>query len=223
MRPRPQLSDDVAAYVRELIVSGQVKPGEFLRTEPIAQALGISNTPVREGLLHLQGEGFVHQVPRRGFAVSAFTAQDVRDLFWVQATLAAQLASRAAALITTEELDELEALNSERIAAGRSGDSNRMVKSGHDVHRGINLAARSPRLTIVLDQISRRLPSSFYADVEGHDEIDSAHDALVKALRAGDADEAGRLMHEHIMSGVDDLIDRLGEQGIFSTDEAAQP
>lgn len=222
MRPRPQLSDDVAAYVRELIVSGQVKPGEFLRTEPIAQALGISNTPVREGLLHLQGEGFVNQVPRRGFAVAEFTAQDVRDLFWVQATLGSQLASRAATLITVEELDELDALNSDRIAAGRAGQTDRMIKCGHDIHRGINLAARSPRLTIVLDQISRRLPSSFYAEVEGHDEINTAHAALVNALRAGDAEKAGRLMQEHIMSGVDELVERLAEQGIFSSDDEAK-
>ena len=56
---RRQLSEDVATYVRELILSSQVHPGDFLRTEPIAEAVGISNTPVREGLLLLRGEGLI--------------------------------------------------------------------------------------------------------------------------------------------------------------------
>ena len=54
LAPRPQLSDDVAAYVRDLIVSGQVRAGEFLRLESLADQLGTSVTPVREALLSLR-------------------------------------------------------------------------------------------------------------------------------------------------------------------------
>jgi DNA-binding GntR family transcriptional regulator len=46
--------------------------------ERIAEAVGVSNTPVREGLLSLRSEGFVELVPRRGFVVAEFTRQDVR-------------------------------------------------------------------------------------------------------------------------------------------------
>ena len=92
---RQQLPEEVAAYVREMIVSGAVRPGDFLRMEPIAEAVGVSNTPVREGLLLLRSEGFVKLVPRRGFMVASFGAQDVRDIFWVQAQLAGELAARS--------------------------------------------------------------------------------------------------------------------------------
>jgi DNA-binding GntR family transcriptional regulator len=51
---RQQLPEEVAGYVRELIISGAVRPGEFLRMERIAEAVGVSNTPVREGLLVLR-------------------------------------------------------------------------------------------------------------------------------------------------------------------------
>jgi DNA-binding GntR family transcriptional regulator len=70
---RTQLPEEVASYVRELIISGAVSPGEYLRMEPIAEAVGVSNTPVREGLLALAGEGFVRLVPRRGFVVAQFS------------------------------------------------------------------------------------------------------------------------------------------------------
>ena len=56
---RQQLPEEVAAYVRELIISGDAVPGEFLRMDRVADAVGVSNTPVREGLLVLRSEGFV--------------------------------------------------------------------------------------------------------------------------------------------------------------------
>ena len=105
---RQQLPEEVAGYVRELIITGAVRPGEFLRMERIAEAVGVSNTPVREGLLILRSEGLVELVPRRGFVVSPFSPQDVRDLFWAQAQLASELAVRAAGKITPEHLAERE-------------------------------------------------------------------------------------------------------------------
>src|SRR6476646_1292784 len=90
---RTQLPEEVAAYVRDLITSGQVRPGEFLRIERIAEAVGVSQTPVREGLLSLKSEGLVNLLPRRGFIVAPFTPQDIYDLYWVQAQLAGELAA----------------------------------------------------------------------------------------------------------------------------------
>ena len=47
---RNQLSQDVASYVRELIISGQAREGDYLRIDSIARAMDVSSTPVREGL-----------------------------------------------------------------------------------------------------------------------------------------------------------------------------
>ncbi|MYX42613.1 GntR family transcriptional regulator, partial [Streptomyces sp. SID89] len=105
---RKPIPDEVASYVRELIISGEVRAGEFLRIDLIAAAIGVSNTPVREGLLTLRSEGFVQLVPRRGFVVVPFTREDLHDLFWTQAQLAGELAARAAVRITAEAVAELE-------------------------------------------------------------------------------------------------------------------
>ena len=51
------------------------------------------HNPVREGLLLLQSEAYVRLIPRRGFVVNSFSRQDLFDLFWAQATLAAELCS----------------------------------------------------------------------------------------------------------------------------------
>ncbi|GAB19627.1 putative GntR family transcriptional regulator [Gordonia effusa NBRC 100432] len=218
---RAQLSEDVAAYVRELIISGQVRPGDFLRTEPIASAVGVSNTPVREGLLLLSGEGFVELVPRRGFVVADFSPQDVHDLFWAQAALGAELASRAARNITDEQLTQLTELYARHLAAMEvDASSDAAISLGHEFHRTINLAGNSRRLAQMLGMIVKQLPNRFYNDIEGHvEDICDAHPKILAALREHDAPRAGELMRDHIMSGAQEVIAMLRKQGIW--DESA--
>ncbi len=218
--PKQQLSEDVAGYVRELIISGRVKPGDFLRTEPIAEAVGVSNTPVREGLLLLSGEGFVELVPRRGFVVAAFSRQDVRDIFWAQADLAAELCGRAAKQISAAQLDHLEEVMLKHQEAVRSkADSDTIVSLGHEFHRTINLAANSRRLALMLRSIVKQLPNRFYNEIEGHsDDTMHAHPEILDAMRNRRSKAAANLMRDHIMSGADELVAMLEKQGVWADD-----
>src|ERR1700741_2798519 len=139
--PRPQLTDEVASYVRELIMSGKLRPGDFIRQERIADELELSATPVREGLLSLRGEGFVELKPRRGFVVAPLSASDVRDLFTAQALLAGELGSRATARMTPDELRELDQVHRALRKAAAAGDGGAVESLNHDFHRRINLIA----------------------------------------------------------------------------------
>ena len=85
----PQLPDRIALVLRDRILSGELRPGTFLRMDRIAADLGVSHTPVREALQSLRAEDMVHAVPRRGFVVAELTRDDVADLFEVQADLTA--------------------------------------------------------------------------------------------------------------------------------------
>ena len=220
---RRQLSQEVATYVRELIISGRVRKGNFLRIESISKAMDISSTPVREGLLLLQLEGFVKLSPRRGFMVVGFSRQDVRDIFWAQATLAGELAARAAKVITEDECAEIKDLIEVHKEAIAAGDEPRYTRLGHRFHRAINLAAKSPRLAIMLGTMTKQLPNSFYGKMEGQlmGALDY-HPRIFDAIVAGNAKTARALMSEHIISGGDILVAHLEEQGIWGG-EADEP
>src|SRR2546422_1003172 len=88
---RQQLSDEVADHVREMIMSGRLRSGEFIRQERIAEELDLSATPVPEGLLSPRGGGFVSLLPRRGFVVAPLAKSDGRDLSTAQALRAAAI------------------------------------------------------------------------------------------------------------------------------------
>lgn len=216
------LPEEVAAYVRELILSGEVRPGEFLRLEPIAEAVGVSNTPVREGLLALRSEGFVKLVPRRGFMVESFTAEDVHDIFWAQAKLAGELAARAAKRITPEELAILESILADYDKAVTAGDDERIGDLGHAFHRQINKAADSNRLALILSSIVQHLPNRFYATLEGHVEgTREDHRKIIDALRARNARKVRTLIEAHILESTDHLVDLLRRRGLWVDEESA--
>lgn len=215
---RQQLPEEVASYVRELIISGEVRPGEFLRMERIAEAVGVSNTPVREGLLALRSEGFVQLVPRRGFVVAPFTRQDVRDLFWAQAQLARELAARAAKKITPEQIARLDANVEQFEKAAQKGDDEQIADLGHAFHREINLAADSHRLALLLGSVVRHLPNRFYASIEAQVAATrDEHPLLLDALRRHDARKARSLMEQHILGSADHLIEILEQRGLWGS------
>lgn len=213
LRNRPQLSDEAASYVRELIMSGRVPEGAYLRLDKLASELGMSATPIREGLVALRGEGFVRLEPRRGFVVQPLTRQDVEDLYLVQATLAGELAARAATRIDAPRLAEVEQLQAALEEAQRTGDAERVETLNHQFHREINLAAGSPKLAWFLGSAARYAPRRFYPTIHGWPEASvEDHHAVIEALRKKDEAAAGRAMREHIQHAGQLLVAHLSER-----------
>jgi len=216
-----QLSGSVASFLREKIISGQLKPGDFLRIDSIATELRISTTPVREGLLLLQSESFVRLLPRRGFVVNSFNKEDLRDIFWAQAIVGAELAARATAKMSAEELEQLRELDAQHEEAFQAGDENH-VHLGYEFHRFINLVARSPRLALLMGNLTKQLPIRFYAEIEGQvaDTL-KYHPIILDAMRMKDSEAVRSLMFRHIMSGAEKLIDSLERSGVWESEEQA--
>ena len=217
-----QLSASVASHLREQIVSGRLKTGEFLRIDAIASELGVSTTPVREGLLLLQSESFVRLLPRRGFVVNSFSQGDLRDIFWAQAVIAAELASRAAQKMGKEGVAHLQHLITEHKAAYKARNDEQVARLGHEFHRAINLAAESPRLALLLGSLTKQLPNRFYASIEGQlEETFEYHPIILDAIRMKDSDAVRSLMYRHIMGGGDHLVDSLERSGAWGEPPAS--
>lgn len=217
-----QLSEKVAMHLRELIVSGQIKQGTFLRIENIASTLGISPTPVREGLLLLRSESLVRMIPRRGFMVNSFTKQDVFDLFWAQATIGGELAARAATVMSDAEIEQLMQLHANYEKAIKGGDERLTGRTGHEFHRAINLAAQSHRLANLLGSLTRQLPNRFYANIEGN--LTTAvefHTIILGAIKVRDPDAARSLMFRHINEAGQRLVEMLDRRGLWGMENSS--
>lgn len=219
---RPQLSDDVARYVRRRIFNGAYAAGEYLRLDQLAVELGISVTPVREALLNLRAEGLLVQQPRRGFMVLPVTARDIADVANVQAFIGGELAARAAENISDEQLAALRAIQDDLERAYEQDDLERTVRLNHEFHRTINVAADSPKLTQFMSGITRYAPESVFPTLAGWPRQSMKdHRRVIAAFEKRDANRARMAMAEHFTIGVAPLTDHLIERGVIADGESA--
>jgi len=213
---RAQLSDEVAGHLRAAIMSGTLRPGTFIRLDETAAELGVSITPVREALLKLRGEGMVQLEPHRGHVVLPLTRQDIQDIFWLQATIARELAAAATDHITDGEIDELDRINKALEAAVGGGDADAIAGIEFAFHRVFNQASGRIKLAWFLLNAARYMPVLVYAgDPEWAVAAVDNHRQLIAALRRRDA--AAVIEHTvwQFTDGAQRLTEMLKRAGIF--------
>jgi DNA-binding GntR family transcriptional regulator len=213
---REQLSDEVAAHLRAEIMTGALRPGTFIRLDETAAALGVSITPVREALRTLRGEGMVQLEPHRGHVVVPMTRTDVQDIFWLQATIARELAATTVARITDAQIDELERLNGELEVAIEHRDPDEISAAEFAFHRAFNHASGRIKLAWFLLHVARYLPALVYSTDPswGHEAVHS-HRALIAALRRRDVRRVVELNGAQFTDGARRLMARLEEIGMW--------
>lgn len=216
LRRRPQLSDDVAVHVRNLIMSGGVRPGDFIRLDETAAELGVSVTPVREALLTLRGEGLVELVPHRGYVVAPLSREDIHDLFWLQGQIAEELAIRATKAVTPEALEELARINERLRSAVADSDAARIEDLEFKFHRVLNHLANASKLSWFLLSATRYTPAHFYSsDPEWGQSAVESHIRLIAAMAEKKADVVGAENKAHFIDGAHRLVAHLDEIGIW--------
>jgi DNA-binding GntR family transcriptional regulator len=214
---RPQLSEDVARFVRKRIFDGTYAAGEYVRLDQLAAELGISVTPVREALFELRAEGLLAQQPRRGFVVLPVTRRDLTDVANVQAHVGGELAARAAVNIDEDQLRDLKAIQVQLEEAYARGDDERAVRLNHEFYRAINIAADSLKLAQLMSQITRYAPESVFPAIAGWPEQSvQDHRRVLAALEKRDGTLARKAMSEHLAAGAVPLIDHLIQRGVVA-------
>jgi DNA-binding GntR family transcriptional regulator len=213
---RAQLSDEVAGRLRAAIMSGTLRPGTFIRLDETAAELGVSVTPVREALLKLRGEGMVQLEPHRGHVVLPLTRQDIQDIFWLQATIAKELAAAATDHITDGEIDELDRINNALEAAVGSSAADTIAGIEFAFHRAFNQASGRTKLAWFLLNAARYMPVLVYAaDPEwGVAAVDN-HRQLIAALRRRDAPAVIEQTVWQFTDAAQRLTGMLDRTGIF--------
>ncbi|BBY81011.1 GntR family transcriptional regulator [Mycolicibacterium pulveris] len=213
---REQLSDEVASRLRADIMTGILRPGTYIRLDETAAALGVSITPVREALRTLRGEGMVQLEPHRGHVVVPLTRTDVEDIFWLQGTIARELAATATERITDAEINELAELNEALAAAIERGDPEAIAAAEFAFHRAFNLSTGRIKLAWFLLHVARYLPGRIYAgDPHWGAAALTRHRELIAALRRRDAAAVIGLTGAEFTDGAQRLIARLDEAGLW--------
>ncbi len=210
------LVDEIAAKIRERIMSGDIPIGAQLRQAELASDFGVSRTPVREALRQLQTGGLIDVVPNRGAVVRVPAPWEVRQAYEVRAELESLAAARAVSRISRADIERLRAANQamyDRSTAESDAGTDRAMGSRREndiFHTTITEAADNARLARVIDEINETFPRNVSAQLlvgddrhrtENHNE----HLRIIEALEAGDEDAARQAMREHVLNAGEHL------------------
>jgi len=199
--------------LRELILSGELRPGDRISELSVVERLGISRTPIRMALVRLEEEGFLEAIPSGGFAVKAFSERDIHDAIEMRGTLegfAARLAAergvRSAVMLELKDrlaqLDELvgrPTLSVDDFSqyVGLNGQFHSLLIDAADspvlarqIDRALNLPFASPSGFVMVQAV---LPEARKILTIAQDH----HHCVVRAIEEREGARAEALMREH--------------------------
>lgn len=201
LRGRPSASDEAYRQIREMIVTGHLRPGQFINEKDLTDHLGIGRTPVREAIQRLAAQRVVEVFPRRGVTVAKLGLDDIQAIFEARETIEERTAQLAAQRRTDDEAQQLKALAEQIRTASRSGDSNAFLDADQRLHHSIAAFARNSILADIADHLlmlsdwiwhrhfllNSASPSDYFV-----------HDAIIDAIVNRDPDAARLAMREHV-------------------------
>ncbi len=200
----PSAVERVYAHVAEAIITGAVGASSLLTEGEVAEALGISRTPVREAFLALEAHGLLTLFPKKGAVVTAQGDAETAELLQVRVMLettavALQCARRGADHAVD---DDLAALILTQEEAARAGDLLAFARADHRFHARVVDESRNrviddfytqlgPRLKRLLHRVATRDPGSLERFI-------TEHRALAGYLSAGDAPGYEAALRQHV-------------------------
>jgi len=187
---RDSLRSQVGGVLRDAILSGQFKPGTVLNEKELAERLGVSKTPIREGLSLLEHDGLVQTIPRRGYIVTPITVQHIHDLFDLRIILESAAVERTALLITDDQVQALNTLVPDVMPAG---DMTKWLDRNVEFHYAVASISGNERLARLIKQLLEEMQRMIAAGY-----VPGEHEKVLQALREREPRRAAQAMREHI-------------------------
>lgn len=195
--------DSIVQTLADDIVSGRLTPGTKLDARGMAERFGVSRTPIRETFGHLAAMGLVTHRPNRGVIVATLSPNALNDLYEAMAELEAALARLAALRMNSAQREALLQLHQDSVHLVRDGSADDYSRYNHDFHELIFAGAQSGQLRQLAEATRTRLAPFRRAQFRMTNRVSKSweeHDAIVRAILAGDADGVARLMRLHVQT-----------------------
>ncbi len=194
--------------IKGAILDGTLGPGQRLRQETLAEAIGISRLPVRSALIQLEADGLVEFHARRGAVVKTLSGETAREVYHIRTLLEVEALRLSMAEMTPERIARLRQLG-EEVDDEQEGST--FVDARTQFYAELYDAARHPVLWDMIEQLRLKLGRyvlgwRVVGDEGGHSH---SHADLVAAVEAGNAEEAVRVLQTHLEGVRDAVLDLL--------------
>lgn len=190
-------------HLKDTVLSDPAMQGKFVNEQVVADAIGVSRTPIREALLLLAAEELVQLLPKRGAYIAPVGGKEIRELFEIRGMIECYSARRALELdaVPVErmrvDLDRQRELNLDDQARD-------FIDCDHSFHSALVCAVGNGMLTKTYDGLrARQIRAGIVAlySAEGRRKsVLTEHEAILDALVAGDAEASTTAINAHLQA-----------------------
>ncbi len=211
---KKNLSEQVADTIKSRILSLHYKPGTRFVIESLSAELGISVTPVRDGIRELVTQGFIGY-DGNSYKVRTYTRAEIDDLFVIRTALEVLATQLAAKRASDEEISALRAVCARSEAAIQQGRFEALTNLDIELHEFIARCAGNEQLGRILHNIRERSwhIRRWVFGLSRHERDENSalaeHRAIIDRLAACEADAAARCMREHMENAERRTLDML--------------
>ncbi|NCD05436.1 MAG: GntR family transcriptional regulator [Spirochaetia bacterium] len=207
------LFDDLGtkAYkkLKEMIISGKLKPGQKLNQVQLANQLGISRTPLLQAMNRLTSEQLTETIPRRGTRVRVFTNNDLLSIFEIRGRLEPFTCEQAAKNISSDQILKLQENISQMKVSIENNDEAQFKTLDNEFH---TLIIDSSNNTFIAEILEKYVPLMHAVNLlKPMEKSLQDHKNILDALIENDSLSASQLMYYHIYGSTKNKLIQLLE------------
>ena len=197
------LYQEVAERIRQRIYTHDLKPGEWIDEQALAESFGISRTPLREALKVLHSEGLVVLRPRRGCFVAELTEQDLDEIFPVMALLEGRCVYDAVRKARAQDLKRLDDIHGKLEKYAAAEDIERYYEQNYIFHEAVQKLAGNLWLQKTVGDLRKflKLLRGRQLNLAGRLQASlKEHRLIMAAFHNQNPAAAEKIMHDHLMA-----------------------
>ncbi|HEX7065948.1 MAG TPA: GntR family transcriptional regulator [Bacillales bacterium] len=205
------LNERVYLSIKDMIMKGQIAPGEKLKEIKLSEKLNVSRTPVRDALKTLEKEGLVVIYPSQGAEVTNLSKTTIKNLYQCRAVLEGLAVRQATPVINKENLDLIE----ESIFLAKNyfskGDLEKVIEKNTLFHDKIVQSSGNDPLIQMMKNIRSQILRyrTLNSSVGFRPIFADEHFEIHKAMTEGKEELAESLMREHILGDLTAVLEGL--------------
>ncbi|WP_317056526.1 GntR family transcriptional regulator [Roseovarius rhodophyticola] len=197
--------------LRDMILFGDLAPGQAVTIQGLTDQLGAGMTPVREAIRRLTAEGALEFQGNRRVCVPTLSAENISELILARQWLDPHLVLRATERATLEDLAHLKSLDHALDQAIARGDLREYLHENYQFHTQIYAIADAPILADLAEGLWLRFGPSLRVVCGriGTQSLPDKHKDILDAMHARDAEAAARAIREDVIQGMEQVRQSL--------------
>ncbi|MEM7777377.1 MAG: GntR family transcriptional regulator [Pseudomonadota bacterium] len=211
--PRKNLHATTTYRVRQLILDGELPPGQRISEHALCERCGVSRTPVREALKALAIEGLVKITPNRGATVVTLSPIELTETFAVMGALEALAGELACQNMNDGEIDYISELHDRMVDHYKRREIHEYFSVNQRIHDAILFGSRNDVLGAQYRQLAGRIRLARYQanfSERRWAQAIAEHKRILAALKKRDGKRVARLLRAHLNSKLISLLDVSG-------------